>query len=94
MSTLCALLDAGRPVMLIVHVSRAFFHAVAGGIIGAANEPHINTHAVIAVGYGTHDSASCILIRNSWGARWADQGYAWMHEQYLLPRLLQLGVMV
>jgi hypothetical protein len=90
---ICTTLDAGRPMMMVMDVSQSFFSVTAGGIISPANEPRINTHAVIAVGHGTANGARCILIRNSWGTGWADQGYAWTHEQYLKPRLLVLGVM-
>jgi C1A family cysteine protease len=90
---ICTTLDAGRPMMMILDVSQAFYSAIAGGIISPVHEPRINTHAVIAVGHGTANGARCILIRNSWGTGWADHGYAWTHEQYLKPRLLVLGVM-
>jgi len=90
---ICTTLDAGRPMMIIMDVSQVFYSATGGGIISPALEPRINTHAVIAVGHGTANGARCILIRNSWGKGWADQGYAWTHEHYLKPRLLVLGVM-
>jgi|SRR5579872_891508 len=91
--TICTSLDNARPVMLIMDVSHTFFHASAGGVIGATTEPRINTHAVIAAGHGVTKNSRCILVRNSWGSRWADQGYAWLHEQYLIPRLLLVGIM-
>jgi hypothetical protein len=92
--TVCASLDAKHPVILVMDISSSFYQAAPGAIVIApATEPRINTHAVIAAGYGTANKARCILIRNSWGPRWADQGYAWLHEDYLQPRLLVVGAM-
>lgn len=90
---ICTDLDAGKPTMVMMDVSYSFFKAAAGNVLGPAIEPRINTHAVIAVGHGIDDGKRCILIRNSWGERWADQGYAWLEERYLAPRVLQLGTM-
>lgn len=38
-------------------------------------------HAVMAVGYD--DMADAVLVRNSWGAHWALQGYFWMPYSYI-----------
>lgn len=89
-----ASLDAGRPVILVMDISESFFHVTAGAILQApADEPRLNTHAVVAVGYGESDDNRCVLIRNSWGEKWGDGGYAWVHEDYLVPRLRDSGIM-
>jgi C1A family cysteine protease len=51
-------------------------------------------HAIVAVGYdddkkvkNTHcnnETTGALLIRNSWGPRWGDQGYGWMPYDYVL----------
>ncbi len=45
-------------------------------------------HAVMCVGYDDkrkiNGVAGALLIRNSWGAGWADKGYGWMPYQYVL----------
>lgn len=87
-------LDRGHPVILGMHISIGFFNAKADTIlIAPASEPAKNTHAVVGVGYGESNVGRCLLIRNSWGKKWCDQGHGWIHEQYLKPRLLCVGVM-
>jgi C1A family cysteine protease len=88
-------LDEGRPVILGMNIGVSFYHAGHNAIISAAvNEPRLNSHAVLAVGYGKKGRVRFVLIRNSWGKKWGDNGYAWIHEDYLKPRLLVAGVMV
>lgn len=86
-------LEEGRPVLLIVDVSISFFRPPAGAIINAPTaERSEGTHAIIAVGYGHLDKAVAYLVRNSWGEKWGSNGYAWLHEDYLQPRLRAAGV--
>jgi len=87
-------LDACRPVILVINISQSFLRATPGTVLRApANEPRINTHAVVALGYGESEGERCLLIRNSWGKGWCDAGYAWVHEDYLKLRLRDAGVM-
>jgi C1A family cysteine protease len=44
-------------------------------------ESVVGGHAVLAVGYS--DAKSHVIVRNSWGASWGDQGYFYMPYQYL-----------
>lgn len=39
-------------------------------------QPLQGGHAVAVVGYD--DRAGALLLRNSWGADWGDQGHAWL----------------
>ena len=38
-------------------------------------------HAVLAVGYD--DDQACLIVRNSWGSAWGDQGYFYMPYDYV-----------
>lgn len=89
------LLEAGSPVLLVMTISDSFYLPDPDGII-AATEPldPERVHAVLAVGHGQLESnAQAILVRNSWGPEWGNNGHAWLHEAYLAPRLLRSAVM-
>src|SRR6266480_3556407 len=45
-------------------------------------------HAVGAVGIGAAIRGELILIRNSWGASWGDQGHAWLDDAFLVEHLI------
>lgn len=80
------------PVVLTMKISSSFFRPSPEGIItAAATEPAVNSHAVVAVGYGRNHHSSLVLVRNSWGHRWGLHGYAWATEEYLRPRILKIG---
>jgi hypothetical protein len=83
-------LDAGRPVIILLTLSASFYRPGPGGLIhpapGEVREPQ-RRHAVIAVGHGDVDAHRAILVRNSWGERWADGGHGWLTEPFLGPRL-------
>jgi C1A family cysteine protease len=54
-------------------------------------------HAVVAVGYddeiiikninGDFQTKGALLIRNSWGSNWGDEGYGWLPYEYILRGL-------
>jgi|WetSurMetagenome_2_1015567.scaffolds.fasta_scaffold295367_1 C1A family cysteine protease len=48
-------------------------------------------HAVVAVGYDDSkkvgDDTGALIIRNSWGTDWGDQGYGWLPYSYVLRGL-------
>lgn len=93
--SICTQLDIGKPVIVIMDVSISFFRATPKTevLLAPVAEPRINTHAVIAVGYGSNGNAKCILVRNSWGEKWFHAGYGWIDHRYLAPRIRLLGVM-
>jgi len=83
-------LDRGRPVIALLMLSRSFFlpsgQAVIDPAPDEAPEP-AHRHAVVAVGHGTVDEQRAILIRNSWGSKWGDEGHGWVTEKFLGGRL-------
>jgi hypothetical protein len=87
-------IDQDRPVLFTMSLSRSFFFVGPDGIIAAqeALEPK-RVHALVAAGYGMSGADRFILIRNSWGESWAQNGHAWLHVDYLRPRLLVAATM-
>jgi C1A family cysteine protease len=57
----------------------------------------VGGHAVVAVGYkddvviknidGGPETSGALLIRNSWGPKWGDEGYGWLPYRYVEERL-------
>lgn len=83
------LLDQNKPAVLIIQPSKAFYSVDESGMIPhLADDPQIPAlHAVVAIGYGSRQNIRHLLLRNSWGKDWGDQGHAWAREDYLASRL-------
>jgi hypothetical protein len=81
-------LDAGRPVLITMTLSDAFYRPSPEGVVDRVEriDPK-RRHAVVAVGHGERRSSRFVLIRNSWGEAWGLQGYGWVSVDYLAPRL-------
>jgi hypothetical protein len=79
--------EVGRPVVVGMTISTAFFTPTAGVV--DADEPEVPAvkHAVVAVGTGTSGKTRALLVRNSWGDAWGLSGYAWLTERYASPRI-------
>jgi hypothetical protein len=89
-----AQLDADRPVLFTMSVSRTFFAPDTHGVVAATEplEPK-RVHALVAVGHGRRDQNRFILVRNSWGEHWGLAGHAWVDANYLAPRLKGAAIM-
>lgn len=89
-----ARLDADLAVLLTMRISAGFCAPDPDTVIdGDPAEPAIGVHALVAVGHGIRAGARFILIRNSWGSGWGANGYGWLAEDYLTPRLCAAAVM-
>jgi hypothetical protein len=55
-------------------------------MIGAAKDPNAKlkgSHEVVLAGYAMTPNGNYYLVHNSFGTKWGDQGYAWLHESYM-----------
>jgi C1A family cysteine protease len=75
-------LDAGRPVVLGIPVwDRLRFATIEPLPPPTPAEIYPTRHAVVAVSYNPGSAA--ILIRNSWGPRWGNNGHLWVSDGLL-----------
>lgn len=86
-------LDSGVPVLITMTLSDAFYLPDTGVVERAEAIDPKRRHAVVAVGYGERAGKRLILIRNSWGEGWGLEGYAWLAEHYLAPRLIEVVIL-
>jgi hypothetical protein len=47
------------------------------------SKPPKGEHVTLLVGYAMTPNGVYYLVHNSWGTKWGDQGYAWLHEDLL-----------
>lgn len=86
LAALVTALKAGRPVGVVVRMTDTFMKP-AGGIVAYSDVlvPTSQNHAVIAAGVGAHvtTSETHILVRNTWGPAWGNDGSAWIPVRYV-----------
>ncbi len=101
LNTLKKYLAAGIPSMFGFYGFPSFEYSDAPGAIPypSKNENAEWGHAVVAVGYDDNKeilntksgdkTKGALLIRNSWGVQWGEEGYGWLPYDYVLDGLAQ-----
>lgn len=93
-------LAAGLTSMFGFTVYNSIWNAKDGKIpFPCGKEKVEGGHAIMAVGYDNNlqiENPNCdkkttgaLLIRNSWGTKWGDEGYGWLPYEYVLKGLTQ-----
>ncbi|MFJ4221771.1 C1 family peptidase [Curtobacterium luteum] len=79
-----ALLGAGMPLVLLIHITETFSLVDASGAVAdRSNQRRQGLHAVLAVGSDTTGDIDRVLIRNSWGADWGVRGHCVLTTDYI-----------
>ena len=65
------------------------FHDPAPPWIFSSGSP-TGLHAVVAVGLAEYKGDTIVLIRNSWGKKWAKSGHAWLDDSFLNEHLYEM----
>ncbi|XP_063380503.1 guanylate cyclase 32E-like [Cydia fagiglandana] len=65
------------PLATVMHVPGSLYYYRSGVYDDntCLSVPGSQTHAVLIVGYGKENGKRYWLVKNSWGARWGDEGY-------------------
>lgn len=82
----------GMPVLLSMLVYDSIGKTPATGLLPlpTAADKVVGGHAVMVVGYDNQKRV--LIIRNSWGAKWADAGYFYMPYEYVKTGNVRVAV--
>ena len=64
-----------KPCNVAVAAGNDYFRNYESGILSAAECPTDMDHSILAVGYGIEDGTNFIIVKNSWGPEWGENGY-------------------
>ena len=88
-------LNNDRPSLLIFRSTEPFIKAGrTSPVAWSSTDQLLPPHAVLAVGLGDNQAKRVVRVRNSWGAGWADGGYAWLTEEFIDKTFVALVRMV
>ncbi len=83
-------LNQGIVSMVVVRLGARFYAVDGKGELPLDDDHGSNfgQHAMVAMGHRSIGKSPAILVRNSWGVAWGDQGHAWLPDTYLNDRLV------
>jgi hypothetical protein len=91
---IAGLIGTSGPVLLGLIITDAFYRCdPQGRIPNLVRDTPRAAHAVLAIGRGGSDGRH-ILVRNSWGASWGDQGHGWLSPTYISRQLAEASIVI
>lgn len=84
-----SVVGTGEILVLGLRLTAQWLDVLPAPYLISPTGPGFGGHAVLAVGLGeTPGAGPLLLVRNSWGSSWGDQGYAWLPADYLRDKLI------
>jgi len=83
---------AGQLPVLGVSLPEPFFTPVTPWVIPSGGAIR-GLHAVAGVGIGSFRGGRVIMIRNSWGSDWGDDGHVWLDDAFIGQHLKRVMVL-
>lgn len=78
-------LNEGYPFIFGIQLYSSFFNTTSNGIVpipDKENEKCLGGHCMLAVGYTIKDDKEYIIVQNSWGILWGEEGYGYIPMEY------------